>query len=84
MDESNPHCAILCTEDLVKAYNRGSHNLVIEDFQAMHVPNWELSLIFSFLNERSLTLNYMNERSKRKKLPGGFGAGTWLGGLVLL
>ena len=81
MDESTPHCAILCTEDLSKAYNQGSHNLVIEDFQAMHVPNWALSLIFSYLNERSLTLNYMNERSERKKLPGGFGAGTWLGGL---
>ena len=43
MDESTQHCAILCTEDLSKAYNRGSHNLVIEDFQAMRVLNWALS-----------------------------------------
>ena len=84
MDKNSPHCAVLCTEDLSKAYNRGSHNLVIEDFQAMHVPNWALSLIFSYLKERSLTLNYMNERSESKMLPGGFGAGTWLGGLCFI
>ena len=58
--------------------------MVIEDFQAMHVPNRALSLIFSYPNEISLTLNYMNERSERKKLPGGFGAGTGLGGLCFI
>ena len=31
LDKSPPHCAVLCTKDLNKAYNRGSHSLVIED-----------------------------------------------------
>ena len=38
LDSNTPHCAVLCTEDLSKAYKRGSHNLVIEDLNAMHVP----------------------------------------------
>ena len=28
LDKKKTHCAVLCTEDLSKAYNRGSHNLV--------------------------------------------------------
>ena len=50
----------------------------------MHVPNWALSLLFPYIKERSLTLNYMNERSERNKLPEGFGAGTRLGGLCFI
>jgi hypothetical protein len=42
LDETTPHCAVLCTEDLSKAYNRGAHNLVIEDLHAMHVPGGSL------------------------------------------
>ena len=84
LEKNTPHCAILCTEDLSKAYNRGSHNLVIEDLHAMHVPNWALSLVYSYLKERSLTLNYLKTRSESKELPGGFGAGTWLGGVCFI
>jgi hypothetical protein len=42
LDATTPHCAVLCTEDLSKAYNRGAHNLVIEDLHAMHVPGGSL------------------------------------------
>ena len=45
LDKNTPHCAVLCTEDLSKAYNRGSHNLVIEDLWAMHLPGWLSALI---------------------------------------
>ena len=31
LDMNTPHCAILSTEDLSKAYNRGLHNLVVKD-----------------------------------------------------
>ena len=50
----------------------------------MHVPNWTLSLIFSYLEGRSLTLKYQGVQSESKKLPGGFGAGTWLGAVLFL
>jgi hypothetical protein len=84
LDKSTPHCAILCTEDLSKAYNRGSHNLVVEDLHSMHVPKWTLGVICSYLKERSCILNYQNSKSVRKRLPGGFSAGTWLGGLLFI
>ena len=84
LDRTTPHCAILCTEDLSKAYNRGSHNLVVEDLHSMHVPKWTLGIVCSYLKERSCILKYQNSKSERKMLPGGFGAGTWLGGLLFI
>ena len=66
LDKNTPHCAVLCTEDLSKAYNRGSHNLVIEDLWAMHLPGWLLAIICSYLKERSLVLNYQGKTSERK------------------
>ena len=84
LDSNTPHCAVLCTEDLSKAYNRGSHNLVIEDLKSMHVPGFLLAIICSYLKERSLNLQYQGAKSKSKMLPGGFGAGTWLGGLLFI
>ena len=83
-DMSTPHCTILCTEDLSKAYNRGSHNLVVEDLHSMHVPKWTLGIVCSYLKERSCILKYQHSKSERKMLPGGFGAGTWLGGLLFI
>ena len=61
LDLSTPHCAILCTEDLSKAYNRGSHNLVVEDLHAMHIPKWSIGIICSYLRERSCILSYQNQ-----------------------
>ena len=37
-----PHSVVLTSEDLYKAYNRGSHMLVVDDLHAMHTPNWLL------------------------------------------
>ena len=82
--ENTPHCAVLCTEDLSKAFNRGSHNLVVEDLWAMHLLGWLLAIICSYLNERSLILKYQGKSSESKYLPGGFSAGTWLGGLLFI
>ena len=84
LDKNTPHCAVLCTEDLSKAYNRGSHSLVIEDLWAMHLPGWLLAIICSYLKERSLVLKYQTKSSESKSLPGGFSAGTWLGGLLFI
>ena len=84
LDKRVPHSAVLCTEDLSKAYNRGSHNLVIQDLFSMHVPSWILILVCSYLSGRSMFLCYKKARSSEQSLPGGFGAGTWLGGLLFI
>ena len=84
MDQTKPHAVVLSGEDLSKAYNRGSHQLVIEDLHAMHVSPWILSLLCSYLSERSMVLSYLRARSSVKPLPRGFGAGTFMDGLLFL
>ena len=88
LDMRSPHAAVLCTEDLSKAYNRGSHLLVLEDLHAMlySSPNagWVLRLTCSYLSGRSMVLTHHQARSSEKSLPGGFSAGTWLGGMLFI
>ena len=79
-----PHCAVLTSEDLSKAYNRGSHMMVIEDLYAMHAPKWLLAVLCSYLSSRSMVLKYQNSQSSPRSLPGGFGQGVWLGGMLLI
>ena len=70
--------------DLSKAYNRGD-SMVIEDLHAMHTPNWLLAILCSYLSSRSLTLRYQNATSSPPSdLPGGYSAGTWLGGFLFI
>ena len=91
LDHRTPHAAVLSMEDLSKAYNRGSHQLIIEDLHAMHLAPWTLSLLCSYLGGRSMVLSYgptcqghQQARSSPRSLPGGFGAGTFLGGLMFI
>ena len=65
LDKRTPHAAVIATEDLSKAYNRGSHNLVMEDLHAMHVPGWILTILCSYLRERSMVLTYQNTASSQ-------------------
>ena len=84
LDQTTPHAVVICGEDLSKAYNRGSHQLVIEDLHSMHVPGWVLLLLCSYLEGRSMVLTYPGARSSKRLLPGGYGAGTLMGGLLFL
>ena len=79
-----PHCAVLTSEDLSKAYTRGSHMMVIEDLYAMHAPKWLLAVLCSYLSSRSMVLKYQNSQSSPRSLPGGFGQGVWLGGVLFI
>ena len=51
-------------QPFLKTYNRGSHNLVIEDLQAMHGPNWSLSLIFSFRIYTFISVSNLHQQEK--------------------
>ena len=88
LDHRSPHAAVMSTEDLSKAYNRGSHILVLEDLHNMMHGSphagWVLNLVCSYLSNRSMVLTYRQARSIEKSLPGGFSAGTWLGGLLFI
>ena len=83
LDMRTPHAAVLAALDLSKAYNRGD-SLVIEDLHAMHAPGFVVAILCSYLNQRSLSLKYQGSYYKSKDLPGGFGAGTWMGGILFI
>jgi hypothetical protein len=62
-----------------KAFNRVSHQLVIEDLYNMHVPIWLLLILISYLTERSMVLNYKGASSSPQDLPGSSPQGAFLG-----
>ena len=48
MDLQQPYAVLLALIDLEKAFNRVSHQLVIEDLAAMNVPGWLLLILISY------------------------------------
>ena len=84
LDKTTPHAVVLSVEDLSKAYNRGSHQLVVEDLHSMHLPGWILAILSSYLSERSMVLSNQKAESTQRPLPGGFPAGTYLGGILFI
>ena len=83
MDQRDPHAVVMAGLDLSKAYNRGD-SLVIEDLHAMHCPGWLLAILCSYLSRRSMVLRYQGASSSPRDLPGGYGAGTWMGGFLFI
>ena len=65
--------------DLIKAFNRVSHQMVIEDLHDMHVPSWLLLILISYLTERTMILTYNGSSSSSKSLPGSSPQGAFLG-----
>ena len=83
VDQPTPTAVVLAALDLSKAYNRGD-SMVIEDLYDMHVPGWLLAIICSYLSNRTMILKYQQAVSTQRSLPGGYGAGTWLGGFLFI
>ena len=84
LDEKKPHAVLAAFIDLKKAFNRVEHSLVIQDLYDMHTPSWLLKILFSYLSERSMFLNYNGAISTQKHLPGGTPQGAILGGLIFM
>ena len=84
LDLNQPHAVLLALVDLEKAFNRVSHQLVIEDLADMHVPGWLLLIIISYLTERSMVMRYNGATSSRKSLPGSSPQGAFLGILLFI
>ena len=79
LDLKNPYAVVIALTNLSKAFNRVSHQLVIEDFYDMHVPPWLLLILSSYLTERSIILTYKDASSSIKPLPGSSPQGAFLG-----
>ena len=65
--------------DLSKAFNRVSHQMVMEDLYDMHVPAWLLLILSSYLTGRSMILTYKGASSSPRSLPGSSPQGAFLG-----
>ena len=84
LDLKQPHAVLLALVDMEKAFNRVSHQLVIEDLAAMHVPGWLLLILVSYLTERSMYMRYKGSTSSRRLLPGSTPQGALLGILLFI
>ena len=78
VDKKDPHAVVLCLLDLSKAYNRGSPSLVLVDLFDMHTPGWILSLVASYMSNRTMSLQYNGVSSEVKNMPGSFSQGCFL------
>ena len=65
--------------DLSKAFNRVSHQLVIEDLHDMKLPAWLLRILISYLTNRSMKMTYDRALSSTRDLPGSSPQGAFLG-----
>ena len=79
LDLKNPYAVMLAMIDTVKAFNRVSHQMVIEDLHDMHVPVWLLLILTSYLTGRSMILTYKGSSSSPRSLPGSSPQGAFLG-----
>jgi hypothetical protein len=79
LDLKNPHAVVIALIDLSKAFNRVSHQMVIEDLYDMHVPPWLLLTLSSYLTGRSMILTYNGATSSPRSLPGSSPQGAFLG-----
>ena len=84
LDLRQPHAVLLALVDLEKAFNRVSHQLVIEDLSDMHVPGWLLLILVSYLTERSMYMRYKGATSSSRMLPGSTPQGALLGILLFI
>ena len=84
LDKREPHAVLLALIDLEKAFNRVSHQLVIEDLANMHVPGWLLLILISYLTDRSMFMRFGGASSSRRLLPGSSPQGAFLGILLFI
>ena len=74
-----PHAVALAMIDLSKAFNRVSHQIVLEDLHNMKVPSWLLRILSSYLTGRTMILSYGPVSSSPRPLPGSSPQGAFLG-----
>ena len=79
LDLKEPFAVVVALVDQSKAFNRVSHQMVIEDLHDMHVPSWLLLILISYLTGRSMVLTYKGATSSPRSLPGSSPQGAFLG-----
>ena len=84
LDKTVPHAVLLGAVDMSKAFNRMSHQQVIEDLFDMRVPGWLLLILISYLTDRKMMIKFRGVLSSLQLLPGSSPQGTVLGVLLFI
>ena len=84
LDRPKPHAVLLACVDMSKAFNRVSHQHVIEDLFHMKVPGWLLLIIISYLTNRKMMMKFRGILSALRSLPGSSPQGTVLGVILFI
>ena len=84
LDKPQPHAVLLACIDMSKAFNRMSHQRVIEDLFDMKVPGWLLLILVSYLTDRKMVLKFKGVLSALRSLPGSSPQGTVLGVILFI
>ena len=84
LDKKQPYAVLAACIDLSKAFNRVSHDLLVQDLYDMHTPPWLLNILISYLSNRTMVMSYNGEVSTSKDLPGGGPQGAYLGGIIFI
>ena len=84
LDRPDPHAVLLACVDMSKAFNRVSHQRVIEDLSDMNVPGWLLLILISYLTDRKMVLKFRGVLSALRSLPGSSPQGTVLGVILFI
>ena len=84
LDKSQPHAVLLGCVDMSKAFNRMSHQQVIQDLFDMKVPGWLLLILISYLTDRKMILKFRGVLSGLHYLFGSSPQGTVLGVILFI
>ena len=84
LDRTDPHAILLGCVDMSKAFNRMSHQKVIEDLYDMKVPGWLLLILISYLSDRKMCMKFRGVFSALRSLPGSSPQGTVLGVILFI
>ena len=84
LDKREPHAVLLGVVDMSKAFNRMSHQQVIQDLFDMKVPGWLLLILISYLTDRKMMLKFRGVLSSLHLLPGSSPQGTVLGVILFI
>ena len=84
LDRPQLHSVLLACVDMSKAFNRMSHQKVIEDLFDMKVPGWLLLILISYLPDRKMILKFRGAFSSVRSLPGSSPQGTVLGVILFI
>ena len=84
LDKQSAHAVLLGCVDMSKAFNRMSHQQVIEDLFHMKVPGWLLLILISYLTDRKMVMKFRGVLSALRLLPGSSPQGTVLGVILFI